>query len=76
MYRTEKDGNKITIWDDGKGVGLRFTEGETLQAYQSQVIIQNPATLATAEGVEALTRVQEEITCYATQHYPKEFAQI
>ena len=73
-FRTETDGKQITIWNDTEGIGLRFTEGETLQEYKTGIVIKDTALLSTEEGVRHLTEVQAELTAYAKEHYPKEFA--
>lgn len=73
-YRTERNGNLITLWDDTEGIGLQFKEGETLQAYTSGVVLRDTAILSTEEGVAHLSKVQAELTAYAEAHYPKEFA--
>lgn len=73
-YRTERNGNLITLWNDAEGIGLQFKEGETLQRYTSGVVIRDNAILSTEEGVAHLNKVQEELTAYAEIHFPKEFA--
>lgn len=73
-YRTEKNGELITLWDDAEGVGLQFKEGESLQRYTSGVVLKDTAILSTEEGVAHLSKVQEALTAYAEAHYPKEFA--
>lgn len=73
-YRTEKDGSQMTIWNDTEGVGLRFMEGETLQRYEASLIVTDPSRLGTEKGVADVTRVKDEITRYAEEAYPKEFA--
>lgn len=72
-YRTEKNGNLITLWNDAEGIGLQFNEGDTLQEYKTGVVIKDTALLSTEEGVRHLTEVQAELTAYAKKHYPKEF---
>jgi hypothetical protein len=73
-YSTEKDGKQITIWNDTERVGLRFMEGETLQRYSSQIVLADAQRTGTEEGVADVTKIREELTEYAEQHYPKEFA--
>lgn len=72
-YRTEKNGNLITLWNDAEGIGLQFNEGETLQEYKTGIVIKDTALLSTEEGVRHLTEVQAELTAYAKERYPKEF---
>jgi hypothetical protein len=73
-YRTEKDGKQITIWNDTEGIGLRFTEGETLQKYNSQIVVADAHRTGTEEGVADVTQITQDLTRYAEEQYPKEFA--
>lgn len=73
-FRTETDGRQITIWNDTEGIGLRFTEGETLQKYNSQIVVADAHRTGTGEGVADVTQTMQELTKYAEEHYPKEFA--
>ena len=70
----EKTGSQITIWHEEKGVGLRFIEGETLQAYTADLVMNNPSEFCeTEDGIKVLIKLREELTEYATEKYPKEF---
>lgn len=71
-YRVEKDGTKVTIWNDTDGIGLQFTEGGTLQRYTSSLVIKG-YDLSTEAAVKHLNEVQEQLTEYAATLYPKEF---
>lgn len=73
-YRTEKDGNQITIWDETNEVGLRFTEGEPLQRYNAAIAVADINRVGTENGVADINQVIVELTQYAERHYPKEFA--
>lgn len=72
-YRTEKNGNLITLWDDQEGIGLQFKEGESLQRYTSEIVIKDTAILSTEDGIAHLSKVQEALTAFAEAQYPKEF---
>lgn len=72
-YRTEKNGSLVTIWNDTDGIGLQFTEGDTLQRYTSSIVLKG-YSLSTEEAVRHLNEVQSELTEYASTLYPKEFA--
>lgn len=76
QYRTEKDGNQVTIWDDTEGVGIRFTEGETQQGYTATAIIKRPDQVTTPRRIERITKAITEITLYAEKQYPAEFAEL
>lgn len=71
QYRIEQDGNQITIWNDTAGVGLRFTQGETLQRYTSELITTGKTT-----DVETLSNISAVLTDYAAKRYPMEFEPI
>ena len=73
-YRTEKDGKQITIWNDTEGIGLRFMEGEPLQKYKASVVIADIDRTGTEEGVADVTKITQDLTRYAEEQYPKEFA--
>lgn len=76
-YRIEQDGDKITVWDDGAGVGLRFTQGATLQRYTSELMIKEGGKVATSGlDVDALSVLSNALTGYAAERFPMEFAPI
>ena len=74
-YRIEENGDKVTVWDDGAGVGLRFTKGDTLQRYTSELVISGDWTIP-KDGWDALNAVLDALTVYAAELYPMEFAPI
>jgi hypothetical protein len=74
-YRIEENGDKVTVWDDGAGVGLRFTKGDTLQRYTSELVISGDWTI-TKDGLDALNAVSDALTEYAAELYPMEFEPI
>lgn len=71
-YRVEKNGSKVTIWNDTDGIGLQFTTGDSLQRYNSSIVIRD-YSLSTEAAVKHLNEVQEQLTEYAATLYPKEF---
>lgn len=73
MYRTDKNGKTVTIWDEAKGVGLRFTEGEAMQRYTSSVVLENKKLAETEQGLAVMNNTVEELTSFAASNYPKEF---
>lgn len=75
-FRTERDGNRLTIWDDAEGVGLQFTEGEDMQAYTYEVIIKNVGMLSTKKGITRAADALRVLRAFAEVHYPNEFAPI
>lgn len=65
---------KVTLWDEESGVGLQFTEGETLQRYNSTIVLADPDKTTTEAGVEEVSRISQLLTDEAAALYPKEFA--
>ena len=51
-----KQGNTITLMDEVRGVGIQFTEGETLQRYTAAMVMADTDRLNTPEGVEEVSR--------------------
>ena len=74
-YRVEKDGSKVTIWNDTDGIGLQFTVGDILQRYNSSIVVKG-YSLSTKAAVKHLNEVQEQLTEYAATLYPKEFTKM
>jgi hypothetical protein len=72
QYRTEKQGNAVTVWDDTEGVGLRFIEGETLQRYTHEIVLRS----VDLPDLEHLNRITAALEDWAAARYPKEFAPI
>ena len=76
-FREERTGSQITIWNDEKGVGLRFIEGEPLQEYTSDLVMNDPSEFAqTEDGLKTLAGIRKELAKYASEKYPKEFSPI
>lgn len=76
-FREEREGSQITIWNEEKGVGLRFIEGEPLQEYTSDLIMKDPTEFTqTDDGLITLTRIRKNLVKYASGKYPKEFSVI
>lgn len=73
QYRIEQDGNKITVWDDTAGVGLCFTQGDTLQRYTSELIIRDWAIL---QHPDTLSEISAALTGYTAERFPMEFEPI
>ena len=75
-YRIEKDGDTITIWDDSEGIGLQFKEGETLQRYNSSLVLNDFSILETESGIEHVKAISRLLNEYAAELYPLEFEPI
>lgn len=75
QYRIEKEGDKVTVWDDARGVGLRFIEGDTLQRYTSELILKDTEEWEEVDA-DTLTAISNTLTDYAAERYPKEFEPI
>lgn len=85
-YRIEQNGETVTIWYDHANettgenchcVGLRFTQGETLQRYTSEIVLTDLGLFYTnLRGAEWMSEISNALTDYAAQQYPKEFEPI
>lgn len=74
-YEEEKENNKVIIWDCENGVGIQFKEGERLQLYCHSLVIKEPENYCRDEGkLKLLSDIDERLTEYAAERYPKEFA--
>lgn len=71
-----KQGNTITLMDEVRGVGIQFTEGETLQRYTAALVMADTDRLNTPEGVEEVSRIQAELIEEAAKRHHKEFAEM
>lgn len=72
--RATTDNGKVILWDEESGVGLQFTEGETLQLYTATIVLADPAKMETEVGVKEVSRISQLLTDEAAALYPKEFA--
>ena len=76
LYRVERDGSTVTIWDDKEGIGLQFKEGETLQRYNGSIVMKDPSILETENGVEHVKVISRLLNEYAAELFPFEFKPI
>lgn len=74
--KIERDGVKVTVIDVATGIGLCFTEGESLQRYTSSLYVPDTKILHTEDGVRRLGEISRELEVYAAEKFPKEFAEI
>ena len=72
-YKIERDGGEVTVWNEAAAVGLRFTEGETLQLYTCAIVLP-PWKELTQRDLERIQRVSNEIKDYCSEKWPREFA--
>ena len=75
-YKIEKNGKAVTITDVSTGIGLCFTEGESLQRYTASLVVPEISIMETEDGVRRVGEISRELEEYATGIYPKEFAEI
>jgi len=73
LYRVERDGTTITIWDDKEGIGLQFKEGESLQRYSSSLVLNDFSILETESGIEHVKAISKLLNKYAAELFPLEF---
>jgi hypothetical protein len=71
-YRKEQSGSLITLWNDKKGVGLQFKEGEPLQRYTSSVVLADKTLTSTEAGLAIMNKAAGELMEHAARLYPKE----
>lgn len=74
--KIERDGAKVKITDVATGVGLYFTEGETMQRYTASLFVPEVSIIETEEGVRRVGEISRELEEYAAGMFPKEFAEI
>lgn len=72
--RTERKSGFITLWNDESGIGLRFKEGENLQRYTSQIVLEDVNKATSEKGVEEINKISALLTEKAATLYPIEFA--
>ena len=75
-YKIEKNGKAVTITDVSTGIGLCFTEGESLQRYTASLVVPEISIMETEDGVRRVGEIPRELEEYAAGIYPREFAEI
>lgn len=75
-YEIEKNGTTVTIIDVSTGIGLCFTDGETLQRYTASLFVPEISIMETENGVRRVGEISRELEEYAAGMFPKEFAEI
>lgn len=75
-YKIEKNGKAVTITDVSTGIGLCFTEGESLQRYTASLFVPGISIMETEDGVRRVGEISRELEEYAAGIYPKEIAEI
>ena len=75
-YKIEKNGKAVTITDVSTGIGLCFTEGESLQRYTASLVVPEISIMETEDGVRRVGEISRELEEYAAGIYPREFAEI
>ena len=75
-YKIEKYGKAVTITDVSTGIGLCFTEGESLQRYTASLVVPEISIMETEDGVRRVGEISRELEEYAAGIYPREFAEI
>ena len=75
-YKIEKNGKAVSITDVSTGIGLCFTEGESLQRYTASLVVPEISIMETEDGVRRVGEISRELEEYAAGIYPREFAEI
>ena len=73
-YKIEKNGKAVTITDVSTGIGLCFTEGESLQRYTASLVVPEISIMETEDGVRRVGEISRELEEYAAGIYPREFS--
>ena len=74
-YKIDRDGGEVTVWAEGAGVGVRFTEGETMQRYLCGIVLQASEELH-AVDLERIGGVHKAIVAWCAERWPREFAEL
>lgn len=75
-YKIEKNGTVVTITDVCTGIGLCFTEGESMQRYTASLFVPDISIMETEDGVRRVGEISRELEKYAAGMFPQEFAEI
>ena len=75
-YKIEKNGTAVTITDISTGIGLCFTEGESMQRYTASLFVPEISIMETEDGVKRVGEISRELEEYAAGMFPQEFAEI
>ncbi|MBQ9466042.1 MAG: hypothetical protein IJU62_03585 [Muribaculaceae bacterium] len=73
--KIERDGVEITVWAEGAAVGVRFTEGETMQRYLCGIVMPSLDEMHAAD-FESIIGVSEAIVAWCAERWPHEFAEL
>lgn len=75
-YKIEKNGTAVTIINVSTGIGLCFTEGESLQRYTASLFVPEISLMETEDGVRRVGEISRELEEYAAAMFPQEFSEI
>ena len=74
-YKIEREGGEVTVWDEAAGVGVRFTEGETMQRYLCGIVMPALDEMHAAD-FESIIGVSKAIVAWCAERWPREFAEL
>lgn len=74
-YKIDRDGGEVTVWDEAAGMGVRFTEGETMQRYLCGIVLPALEEMHAAD-FERIIGVSKAIVAWCAERWPYEFAEL
>lgn len=74
-YKIDRDGGEVTVWAEGAGVGVRFTEDETMQRYLCGIVLPALEEMHAAD-FERIIGVSKAIVAWCAERWPYEFAEL
>ena len=74
-YKIERDGGEVTVWVEAAAMGVRFTEGETMQRYLCGIVLPAWQELHAAD-FERIAGAQKAIVAWCAERWPREFAEL
>ncbi len=74
-YKIDRDGGEVTVWAEGAGVGVRFTEDETMQRYLCGIVLPALEEIHAAD-FERIIGVSKAIVAWCAARWPYEFAEL
>ena len=72
VFRVSEEEETRTIWDDSRGIGLRFRKGERLSRYLLTDVVPHNL-LTTEDGMRILDETRHHLLNFAIENFPEEF---
>lgn len=75
-YTAQEEEGSIILWDNEREIGLKFQKGESLQRYNSQIVLKSWDLLKTGKALNVLEETSQALIEKAAELYPEEFREI